>query len=378
MMRYVSSGHSHGKYITVILESIPSNVPIDLLKINEALELRRSGYGRGPRMKIETDQVEITGGVLYGKTTGAPLTIIIKNNDYVNHESYMDPFNYTKQDVITVPRPGHADLVGMIKYQFDDTRPVFERASARETVSRVVVGSIAEQILSYLNITAKSFVTQIGNVKLADYKLDWDYLSESCVLMPSREATKKACELIDYAKTKQDTLGGICQVEVMNVPLGLGSFVSHDTKLDAKIAQSLLSIQACKGVEFGDGFKLAEMFGSASHDEIYYDNGYQRKSNHAGGFEGGMTTGEPIIIRTVFKPIPTLMKPLMSVDIKTKESVPSHIERSDVCVVPSASVICKYTVLYEILNALVTQFTSDTLEQLIKAVEEYRDYVARF
>lgn len=266
----------------------------------------------------------------------------------------------------------------MIKYQFDDTRPVFERASARETVSRVVVGSIAEQVLAFLDISSRSFVTQIGNVKLDDYELDWDYLDESPVFMPSRDATKRACELIDYAKTNQDTLGGICQVEVMNVLLGLGSFVSHETKLDAKIAQSLISIQACKGVEFGDGFKLADNFGSVSHDEIYYDQGFKRKTNHAGGFEGGMTTGEPIIVRAVFKPIPTLMKPLMSVDIKTKESVPSHIERSDVCIVPSASVICKYTVLFEILNALVTQFTADTLDQLIKAVKEYRDYVARF
>ncbi len=377
-MRYVSSGHSHGNQITVVLEGVPSNVPIDIAKINEALKLRRSGYGRGSRMNIETDQVEITGGILYGKTTGAPITIIIKNNDYINHESYMDPFNFSKQDKITVPRPGHADLVGMIKYQFDDTRPVFERASARETVSRVVVGSIAEQVLAFLDISSRSFVTQIGNVKLDDYELDWDYLDESPVFMPSRDATKRACELIDYAKTNQDTLGGICQVEVMNVPLGLGSFVSHETKLDAKIAQSLISIQACKGVEFGDGFKLADNFGSVSHDEIYYDQGFKRKTNHAGGFEGGMTTGEPIIVRAVFKPIPTLMKPLMSVDIKTKESVPSHIERSDVCIVPSASVICKYTVLFEILNALVTQFTADTLDQLIKAVKEYRDYVARF
>ncbi|NLC94704.1 MAG: chorismate synthase [Bacilli bacterium] len=377
-MRYVSSGHSHGNQITVVLEGVPSNVPIDIAKINEALKLRRSGYGRGSRMNIETDQVEITGGILYGKTTGAPITIIIKNNDYINHESYMDPFNFSKQDKITVPRPGHADLVGMIKYQFDDTRPVFERASARETVSRVVVGSIAEQVLAFLDISSRSFVTQIGNVKLDDYELDWDYLDESPVFMPSRDATKRACELIDYAKTNQDTLGGVCQVEVMNVPLGLGSFVSHETKLDAKIAQSLISIQACKGVEFGDGFKLADNFGSVSHDEIYYDQGFKRKTNHAGGFEGGMTTGEPIIVRAVFKPIPTLMKPLMSVDIKTKESVPSHIERSDVCIVPSASVICKYTVLFEILNALVTQFTADTLDQLIKAVKEYRDYVARF
>jgi len=228
-MRYVSSGHSHGNQITVVLEGVPSNVPIDIAKINEALKLRRSGYGRGSRMNIETDQVEITGGILYGKTTGAPITIIIKNNDYINHESYMDPFNFSKQDKITVPRPGHADLVGMIKYQFDDTRPVFERASARETVSRVVVGSIAEQVLAFLDISSRSFVTQIGNVKLDDYELDWYYLDESPVFMPSRDATKRACELIDYAKTNQDTLGGICQVEVMNVPLGLGSFVSHET-----------------------------------------------------------------------------------------------------------------------------------------------------
>ncbi|HEY8364766.1 MAG TPA: chorismate synthase [Haloplasmataceae bacterium] len=378
-MRYISSGHSHGEQITIILDGIPSNLELDLDKINEALYLRKQGFGRSERMNIEFDKLEIVSGVLFGKTTGAPICIVIKNKDYENHKTYMHPFNYdlTNYERVTTPRPGHADLVGAIKYQQKDLRVIIERASARETISRVAVGAICAQILNQLDINYNSYVTNIGGIELSD-DFDLDYLKYSQVRMPSKMSTEKALKLIEEAKQKQDTLGGICQVEITNVPIGLGSYVNSDTKLDGKIAQAVLSIQSCKGVEFGEGFKLANKFGSKSHDEIIYDGEYKRKSNHYGGFEGGMTNGMPIIVRAVFKPIPTLMKPLESVNIDTKEKTLAHIERSDVCAISSASVICMYTVIYEVTNALLMQFTSDTMEQLIDAVKAYREYVKRF
>lgn len=378
-MRYISSGYSHGEQITVILEGIPSNVFLNIDEINEALRKRQLGYGRGGRMKIESDKAEIVSGVLFGKTTGAPMTIVVKNKDFENHKSYMAPFNYDKKNYhkVEIPRPGHADLVGAIKYNQDDMRSVFERASARETVSRVVVGAICLQILRKLDISVISYVTNIGGITLGN-DFDLSYIEQSEVRMPSQKSSVEVKGLIDEAKLKKDTLGGVCQVEVTNVPVGLGSYVSHETKLDAKLAASILSIQACKGIEFGDGFSLGNHFGSEVHDEIIYHDGFIRKSNHYGGFEGGMTTGMPIVLKAVFKPIPTLMKPLQSVHIKSKEAVLSHIERSDVCVLPSASIICMYTVIYEIAKTIFEQFTSDTMEQLEEAVSSYRQYVNQF
>lgn len=377
-MRYISSGHSHGKQITIILEGFPSNVEVDIEEINQALRLRQVGYGRGKRMDIESDEVEITSGVLFGKTTGAPITLIVKNRDYINHKDYMEPFNFANDyKPVTIPRPGHADLVGAIKYNQRDMRIVFERASARETVSQVVVGALCKQILDKLNIDALSYVTNIGGVKL-DKDIDFNFLNDSLVRMPSKKSTEEAINLIDKAREKKDTLGGICLVEVTNVPVGLGSYVTSEKKLDARLAQAILSIQSCKGVEFGDGFNLANHFGSEVNDEIIYDNGFLRKTNHLGGFEGGMTNGMPIVIKAVFKPIPTLLKPLESVDINSKQKSLAHIERSDICVVPAASVICLYTVIYEITNALCEMFTSDTIEELIEAVNLYRDYVLRY
>ncbi len=378
-MRYISSGHSHGEQITIIIEGIPSNLSIDIKKINEELKKRQKGYGRGQRMQIEHDQAQILSGVLFGKTTGAPIAVVVKNKDYQFHLQYMEPFAHdlTNYNPIKVPRPGHADLVGAIKYNFRDMRLVFERASARETVSRVVVGAICKQILALLNIETLSYVKNIGGISC---KIDFDktYIEKSLVSMPSKTASEKAMELIDETMLKRDTLGGICQVEVNNVPVGLGSFVTDETKLDAKIASSVMSIQSCKGVEFGDGFELSNYFGSQAHDEISYEDGFTRQSNHYGGFEGGMTSGMPIILKAVFKPIPTLMQPLQSVNIDTKAKTASHIERSDVCVLPAAAIICEHTVAIEITKALITQFTSDTIEQLIDAVFNYQKYTKRF
>ncbi len=378
-MRYISSGHSHGEQITIILEGVPSNVQLDLQYINAELKKRQKGYGRGARMKIEQDEAQILSGVLFGKTTGAPITIVVKNKDYENHDAYMSPFSTDIKDYkpVNIPRPGHADLVGAIKYNQTDMRVIFERASARETVSRVVVGAICQQILNLLGITSNAYVSNIGGITLEN-DFDLAYIEQSEVSMPSQISTLKAIKLIDEVKQKKDTLGGICHVEVNHVPVGLGSYVSHETKLDAKISASILSIQACKGIEFGDGFSLANHLGSEVHDEIIYDHSFTRNSNHYGGFEGGMTTGMAITLDAVFKPIPTLMSPLKSVHVITKENTLSHIERSDVCVMPSASILCQHTVHYEITKALLEQFTSDTIEQLIDAVENYRQYVKRF
>lgn len=379
-MHYLSSGQSHGEAITVILEGIPSNLDIDIDDINRELSRRQQGYGRGGRMKIESDVVRITGGVLFGKTTGAPITLVIDNKDYKNHERYMDPFQYdrTNYQEVKVPRPGHADLVGAIKYNVRDMRIIFERASARETVSRVAVGAICKQLLRKLNIDVRSFVRTIAGITVHDDEIDWNYVDESPVRMPHRKKTEEAIKTIDDVRLKKDTCGGVIHVEALNVPAGLGTFTSWDQKLDAKIAMGILSIQSCKGVAFGDGFRLGDRLGSESHDEIIYHEGFTRKSNHYGGFEGGMTNGMPIIVEAVFKPIPTLMKPLESVHIETKEVVPSHIERSDVCVVPAASVIGEHTLAYCLAKEICESFTSNSMEQLIKSFNQYREDVRKY
>lgn len=379
-MRYVSSGHSHGEQITVILEGVPSNLIINLSEINQELKRRQQGYGRGGRMKIEQDQVEIIGGVLFGKTTGAPLTLIIKNKDYKNHETIMNPFEPTLQHYqpITIPRPGHADLVGAMKYQVRDMKVILERSSARETVSRVAVGAICKQILKQVDIHIYSYVLNIGGIEIDESEIDLTYLKESEVRMPHANKSLEAMKLIDQIKLEQDSLGGIIRVIAENVPAGLGSFVTSSSKLDAKIASSMLSIQSCKAVEFGLGFKISSLKGSQVHDIITYCDGFKRDTNHYGGFEGGMTTGMPIVVQAAFKPIPTLMKPLPSVDINTKEMKPSHIERSDVCVIPSASVICEHTLAFELVSQLCEEFTSHTMDQLIQSVHTYREALKRY
>jgi chorismate synthase len=377
-VRYISSGHSHGEKISIIFEGVPANLEIDINDINSELSRRQSGYGRGGRMKIEHDEVKFTGGVIFSKTTGAPIAMEVINRDYNNHQTYMSPFDYDLENykAVKVPRPGHADLVGLMKYEQNDTRVVFERASARETVSRVCVGAICKQILKQMDINVYSYVVNIGGVEVTH--LDLKYINESPVRMPSLVKTKEAIELIDQVKLNKDTIGGICVVVAENIPAGIGSYVSHETKLDAKIAANIISIQACKGVEFGQGFALSNHLGSEVHDEIIYDHGFSRTSNNYGGFEGGMTTGMPLVIRAVFKPIPTLMQPLKSVNIDSKEVSPSHIERSDVCVIPAASVICEHVLNYEITKAICEQFTSDTMKQLVTALNDYRDYLKRF
>ena len=369
-MRYLTAGESHGKQLTAIIEGLPSNLPLSIEKINEELKRRQKGYGRSNRMKIENDEVRILSGLHLGKTTGAPLTLVINNKDYRELENNKE---------ILFPRPGHADLNGVLKYKLKDIRIVLERASARETAIRVAVGAVAKQLLVLCKIAIASHVIQIGDVKAkspSSFTLDeLQRIAEaSIVRCVDKDAELKMLSVIDKARKKKDTLGGIIEILATGLPIGLGSYVHWDKKLDACIAKALISIQAFKGVEFGLGFSLASKHGSSIHDEIFWckEKGYFRKTNNMGGFEGGMTTGQPLIIRAVVKPLATLYKPLLSINIKNKESGFATIERSDVCAVVSACVVAENVVAWEIAKALMAKFPCDSFDYLLKYLAEYR------
>lgn len=343
-MRFLDAGETHGKALIAIIEGFPAHVKIDIENINHLLQLRQRGYGRGKRMEIEKDRVKILSGVRNSFTTGAPITLMIENRDYENWRSFMDA---TQCDVdtkkVTVPRPGHADLAGCLKYEFDDARNVLERASARETAIRVAVGAVCEELLKMFGIKLYNHVVEIGRVRLTksysfdDTELFEQALSSSDLFCIDKEAEMKMKEEIDIAKQIGDSVGGIAEVICKNVPYGIGSHVHWDRKLDAQIAHSVMSIQSVKGVEIGMGFEAARRFGSEVHDEIYYDDkkGFYRKTNNAGGIEGGISNGMDIVVRAAFKPIPTLYKPLKSVDIRTFQPAEAAVERSDICAVPA-------------------------------------------
>ena len=388
-MRYLTAGESHGKQLTTIIEGVPAHLPLLKEDINESLIRRQGGYGRGMRMKIEKDLVEIASGVRHGYTLGSPITLIIKNDEYKNWQDMMgeDPIdeNVKIRRQVTKPRPGHADLNGALKYNHRDMRNVLERSSARETAARVAAGAVAKKILKELGIEIVGYVKQIYNVVAKDN----EHLSieekikvsnESPVRTIDQECESLMMEAIDLAKKEGDSIGGITEVHVEGVPAGIGSYVHYDRKLDARIASSVVSINAFKGVEFGIGFNAANQRGSETHDEIAYDpeRGYYRKTNRLGGFEGGMTTGMPIIVRGVMKPIPTLYKPLESVDIDTKEPFKASVERSDSCAVPAAAVVMEHVVAWEIAKAILEQFPSDTMEQLKESLNIYRERIRQF
>lgn len=389
-MRYLTAGESHGKQLTTIVEGIPSNMPITKEDINHSLLRRQRGYGRGKRMEIETDLVEITGGIRHGLTLGSPISLVIHNDDYKHWTDIMgeDPIpEGTKlRRVVSRPRPGHADLNGALKYGHRDIRNVLERSSARETAARVAAGAVAKKMLRELGIEVAGYVKEIGGI-VAEEKADLtieerqNISQNSPVMVLDPSAEKEMMEKIDQAKAEGDTLGGVCEVYVEGVPAGIGSYVHYDRKLDGRIAGSVVSINAFKGVEFGIGFQAARKFGSENHDEIAWneERGYYRTSNRLGGFEGGMTTGMPIVIRGVMKPIPTLMKrPLQSVDIDTKEQITATIERSDPCAVPAASVVMEHVVAFEIAKAITEQFPHDQFPQLKEALEQYREEIRWF
>ncbi|GIP37466.1 chorismate synthase [Paenibacillus sp. J31TS4] len=387
-MRYLTSGETHGPQLTAIVEGMPSNLDLSEEQLNEQLGRRQKGYGRGLRMQIEKDTIQFRGGVRHGRTTGAPITLVVENNDWKHWTKIMGaepvPEDSEGRRRINRPRPGHADLNGGIKYNQRDMRNILERSSARETTMRVAIGALAKQLLAEFGIKTAVQVLRIGDVTAERSDLPIDELvritEESPVRVVDKEAEAKMIAAIDAAKADGDTLGGVVEVVIEGVPVGLGSHVQWDRKLDGRIAQAVVSIQAFKGVEFGIGFEAAERRGSKVHDEIRYeqDRGFYRATNRAGGFEGGMTTGEPIVVRGVMKPISTLYKALPSVDIDTKEAFTAQIERSDTCAVPAAGVIMEHVVAWEVAQAFMEKFGGDSMEEIrtnytnyLKQVEQY-------
>ncbi len=326
-LRILTGGESHGLGITAIIDGFPAGVKIEREEINRDLARRQKGYGRGKRMEIERDEIKVLGGLRGGRTTGSPVVLFLENRDWENWKDTIAPFGEISDEMrVFSPRPGHADLSGALKYNLKDMREVLERASARETVSKVAAGSIAKQFLSNFGIRVIGWVVEIGGVKAlleADYSMLEKIAEESDLRCPDPEAELKMKELIDKAKSSGDTLGGIFEVRVLGVPPGLGSYVQYDTRLDGRLAQQLMSIPSVKAVEIGLGFESTRRFGSQVHDEIYYSRseGFYRKTNNAGGIEGGVTNGCDIVLRAAMKPISTLMKPLHSVNIDTKEKV---------------------------------------------------------
>ncbi|WP_230503406.1 chorismate synthase [Sutcliffiella rhizosphaerae] len=389
-MRYLTAGESHGPQLTTILEGVPAGLTLTVEDINEDLARRQKGHGRGRRMQIEKDTVDILSGVRHGQTLGSPITLAVTNDDWKHWTNIMgiEPLTKEVEEVkrkVTKPRPGHADLNGAIKYGHRDMRNVLERSSARETTVRVVAGAVARKFLSELGIQVAGHVTEIGGIKaglqviddLQDLKAKTEASPVRCY---DKNVEQEMMDAIDTAKKNGDSIGGIVEVIVEGVPVGVGSYVHYDRKLDAKLAAAIMSINAFKGVEFGVGFEAASLPGSMVHDEIAWDEerGYYRLSNNLGGFEGGMTTGMPIVVRGVMKPIPTLYKPLQSVDIDTKEPFQASIERSDSCAVPAASVVAEAVVAFEIAKAIVEQFGQDRMDVIKGNVQRMRDHAAKF
>ncbi|UVI99087.1 chorismate synthase [Staphylococcus aureus] len=388
-MRYLTSGESHGPQLTVIVEGIPANLEIKVEDINKEMFKRQGGYGRGRRMQIEKDTVEIVSGVRNGYTLGSPITMVVTNDDFTHWRKIMGAAPISEEErenmkrTITKPRPGHADLVGGMKYNHRDLRNVLERSSARGTAARVAVGALCKVLLQQLDIDIYSRVVEIGGIKDKDFYDSETFkanLDRNDVRVIDDSIAQAMRDKIDEAKNEGDSIGGVVQVVVENMPVGVGSYVHYDRKLDGKIAQGVVSINAFKGVSFGEGFKAAEKPGSEIQDEILYNSeiGYYRGSNHLGGLEGGMSNGMPIIVNGVMKPIPTLYKPLNSVDINTKEDFKATIERSDSCAVPAASIVCEHVVAFEIAKALLEEFQSNHIEQLQQQIADRRQLNVEF
>ncbi len=388
MLRYLTAGESHGKGLVAILEGLPAGLKLSSGDIDRELRRRQAGYGRGKRMEIEKDKVEIISGVRMGRTLGSPIALLIKNLDWENWRQVMmvEDRKVISQNIppLTHPRPGHADLAGAIKYNFDDLRNVLERASARETAVRVAIGAICRRFLSEFEIRIYSRVIQIGSIKDVNQwqpiKASYQIIEDSPLRCLNKRAEAKMIALIDSAKEKGDTLGGVFEVVILNLPVGLGSYVQWDLKLDARLAYALMSIQAIVGVEVGSGFVAAEKFGSQVQDEIFYEKSehrFFRHSNNAGGIEGGMSNGEPIILRAAMKPISTLGQPLSSIDMVSKKPVKAMKERADVCALPAASVIGEAVAAFEIVRAMREKFGGDSLAETKRNYSGYLDYLRK-
>jgi chorismate synthase len=388
MLRCLTAGESHGPELVAVIEGAPAGFEIDIARINHDLARRQKGYGRGGRMAIEKDEARIVSGIRFGRTMGSPVTFIVENRDFKNWEKRMstDPRDRGEAKVVTRPRPGHADLAGALKYNLEDIRDVLERASARETTARVAIGAFARQLIAPFGVQVLGYVVSIGSVEAkAPPGLSIDDLTrvteDSQVRVADPRAESAIIAEIDDCKEQGDTLGGIVEVIAVGLPVGLGSHVQWDRKLDGRLAHALLSLQAVKGVEVGIGFEAARVRGSQLHDEIGYDRElrhFTRHSNNSGGTEGGMSTGEPLRVRVAFKPLSTLMRPLKSADIKSKAEAVGAIERSDVCAIPAAAVIAETVVTFELANAFMEKFGGDSLAEVTRNYRGYLEQVRNF
>jgi chorismate synthase len=404
-LRFLAAGESHGKSLIGILEGIPSGLFISAEDVDRDLKRRQMGYGRGARMKIESDHAAILSGVRWGKTIGSPVTLYIENKDWKNWLEGMSSHVEDNKSIpaVTRPRPGHADLAGAIKYDQRDLRNILERSSARETAIRVALGAIAKMFLTEFGIRIGSYVIQVGKIKLQRTKrvqnlekelfFLFEKAEKSPVRCPDKDVSGKMVELIDQMRREGNSLGGIFEVFATGVPIGLGSYIQWDKKLDGRLAKALMSIQAIKGVEIGVGFDIVKHPGSQVMDEIFYraesigrrargnasqTTGFYRKSNNAGGIEGGMTNGMPIVIRAAMKPIPTLKRPLRSVDITTKKPVEATYERSDVCAVPAAAVIGEAMVALTIADVFLEKFGGDSMAETKRNYDSYIGYIKKW
>ena len=390
MLRYLTAGESHGPQLTSIIEGLPSGLRISVESINADLARRQQGYGRGGRMQIETDKVEILSGVRWGETLGSPLTLAVTNRDWLNWQEKMSPDGQFRDDAsrVTRPRPGHADLSGALKYDQQDVRNILERSSARETAARVAAGAVAKVLLSEFGIGVHGFVIELGGIKAKAPDLPVAELVKlaagSQLFTYDTEAEEAMKAHIDAMKSAGDSVGGVIEVIATGVPVGIGSHVQWDRKLDARLAMAIMSIQAIKGVEIGCGFAAASRPGSKVHDEIFYDagriaggasSGYFRKTNSAGGIEGGMSNGENIVVRAAMKPIPTLYKPLRTVDLVSKEPVEATVERSDVCAVPAAAVVAEAVVAMELATLFLDKFGGDSMGEIRRNFDSYKAYL---
>ncbi|BER92734.1 MAG: chorismate synthase [Candidatus Atribacteria bacterium] len=388
MLQYVTAGESHGKGIVVVIRGFPSNMEVDLNFINEELARRQRGFGSGPRMDMEKDRVEILSGIRFCKTIGSPIAILVENKDYQNWLDVMTPEGSPPPDYnpVTIPRPGHADLAGLIKYRFKDIRNVIERASARETVGRVVAGAFAKIFLRYFGVSVGGFVESIGGVRAEG---DLTFLekvaraSHSLLRTFDKKQEEKMISLIEKAKEEGDTLGGTFVVGASGLVPGLGSYTEAELRLDSQIAGALMSIPGIKGVEIGEGFLSAQKRGSEVHDAIFYDSlregfPFVRRSCYSGGLEGGVTWGDFLWARCAMKPIPTLRKGLPSVDLSTLEEVPARFERSDVCAVPRALVVAESVLAFVLAQNYYRKFGGDAIEETLEAYRNYQQYISNF
>ncbi|WDT94648.1 chorismate synthase [Thermoleophilum album] len=378
-MRFVTAGESHGPGLTAILEGIPAGLALPREEIDRDLARRQLGHGRGGRMKIERDRVRVSAGLRHGRTLGSPLALHVDNLDYRNWEERMNPWPVEAEiEEVHLPRPGHADLPGLLKYGHSDVRNVLERASARETTARVAVGAVCKVLLRELGVEIRSHVVQIGTVRAPERDdlavADFDAVDESPVRCLDADASAAMVAEIDRARKANESLGGVFEVRAFGLVPGLGSHVSWDRRLDGRIAQAIMSIQAMKGVAIGDAFDVAGRVGSQAHDEIFWseERGYWRPTNRAGGLEGGMTNGEPLVVRGAMKPLPTLTKPLRSVDVATKEPAQALRERTDSCTVPAAAVVAEAMLAIVLAGAYLEKFGGDHVDDVKAALYHYR------